>query len=218
MVSVRKPVAPQYLRIPEYSNLWEIASDIDKCKKCYLRDSAHILYRGNPYARIALVGQCPGKMEVVQGIPWCGPAGHELNKAFDSVGLITEEDVFITNIVKARPAAPEGSGRENYDPNVEATKICSRFIKRELSALYNLQVIILAGKIAAVGMDVADQQEPMYKIAGKVRSINVDGRDIPAIPIYHTAACLHSKDIDQVRKMKWSIHNSLKLVKKLAFE
>ena len=217
MEILREPVAPKYLRVPEYSPMWEIAANIDKCDECYLCDMPHVLWRGNPYARIAVVGQCPGKQEHHKGIPWCGPAGHLLDKAFASVDMDTNEDAFITNIVKARPIAPAQTGKENLDPSAEAARICSRFVQRELEAINYLQVIILAGKVAAVGMNAADSNEPMYRIAGKVRSIPIGGRDIPAVTIYHTAALLHNRDPKRDKEMRWSIYNSLKTVKEIAF-
>ena len=103
----------RYARAPEYEHFLDIVRSIDECRMCTLCDSPHVLYRGNPSARIALVGQCPGKKEHEKGIPWCGPAGYQMDRAFESVELDTNEDVFVTNIVKARPIAPQGSGREN---------------------------------------------------------------------------------------------------------
>jgi len=166
---------------------------------------------------MALVGQCPGKQEHLNGIPWCGPAGHLLDKAFEAVNLDSNHNVFITNIVKARPIAPSGSGRENVDPDKESTSLCSTFVYRELAAMHGLKVILIAGKIAAVGMGIANSNEPMYKLSGSVRELTINDQNIPAITIYHTAALLHNQDEERDAEMKWSIFNALKLARKIAF-
>ena len=218
MDTLRQPMAHKYLKDADYAPMWSIAADIDKCQNCYLCDMPHVLWKGNPYARIALVGQCPGKQEHIKGVPWCGPAGQLLDRAFESVDLPIKDSVFITNIVKARPIAPTDSGRENIDPNKESVRLCSTFVYRELAAMKGLEVVLVAGKIAAVGLGIASQHEPMYKLSGSVRSLNVDGKDIPTITIYHTAAILHNKDVEQDAKMRWSIYNALKLARKITFK
>ena len=54
---------------------------------------------GSRRAKIALVGEQPGKQEVVQGRPFCGPAGRELDDCLQQAGL-ARCDLYFTNVIK----------------------------------------------------------------------------------------------------------------------
>ena len=60
---------------------------------------------GNPDARIMLVGEAPGYEEEKKREPFVGPAGQKLTDILKAMGLAREE-VYISNIVKFRPASP----------------------------------------------------------------------------------------------------------------
>jgi len=220
---VQEQMYERYLREYDYERLWPIISSIKDCHSneyggCPLKEYPHCLYRGNIYARIALVGQCPGKTEVFPGreMPWAGPAGQELERAFNSIGINSEEDVFISNIVKGRPIAIEGSGKENEDPDQIAVGFCKKFVLKELESLPGLKVILTAGLIASRNLGVADKNESMAKICGRLRMINIGGKDIPAIPFYHLASLLHNKDPEFIRNTKWKIRKALEQAKEIA--
>ena len=55
--------------------------------------------RGPREARIAIVGEQPGKTEVLHGRPFIGPAGEELDKCLHTAGIIRGE-CYITNVIK----------------------------------------------------------------------------------------------------------------------
>src|SRR3954463_14127815 len=57
---------------------------------------------GAPDADVMLVGEAPGATEDELGRPFVGRAGRLLDEALAAGGL-AREDVWITNVVKARP-------------------------------------------------------------------------------------------------------------------
>src|SRR3954453_12161724 len=57
---------------------------------------------GSPDARVVIVGEAPGASEDKAGRPFVGRAGHLLDDLLAEAGLERDE-VFITNVVKARP-------------------------------------------------------------------------------------------------------------------
>ena len=61
-----------------------------------------VTYRGNPNAKIMVIGEAPGAEEDRQGKPFVGRSGQLLDNILGSVGFV-EDDVYITNIVKRRP-------------------------------------------------------------------------------------------------------------------
>lgn len=54
---------------------------------------------GPSNARIALVGEQPGKIESLQGRPFVGPAGRVLDECLTSAGIIRSE-LYMTNVIK----------------------------------------------------------------------------------------------------------------------
>src|SRR3989338_5412397 len=64
--------------------------------------------KGNASASIMFVGEAPGRNEDLQGFPFVGVAGKNLDSLLAKVGL-SMNDVYIANILKYRPP-------ENRDP------------------------------------------------------------------------------------------------------
>ena len=67
---------------------------------------------GNPAARVMFVGEAPGATEDELGRPFVGRAGKLLGELLAEAGLV-REDVWITNVVKARPPSnrdPKAAG------------------------------------------------------------------------------------------------------------
>lgn len=59
--------------------------------------------RGNPSARIMIVGEAWGADEARLGQPFVGLSGDELNRMLGEVGIL-RSDVYVTNVVNAQPA------------------------------------------------------------------------------------------------------------------
>lgn len=77
----------------------------------------HVPPQGNPASRIYVVGEAPGAEEEIDGIPFVGASGNELDKMLLEVGL-DRSDCYVTNVCQWRP------------PNNEMDK----WIKRSKSA------------------------------------------------------------------------------------
>lgn len=74
------------------------------CSACELRKGCRqvMLARGNPQARMMLVGEDPGADEDRLGAPFIGAAGQLLDRILEAAGL-ARDDLYITNVVKCRP-------------------------------------------------------------------------------------------------------------------
>ena len=67
------------------------------------RQATNIVFgKGSIDAKILFIGEAPGKEEDLQGIPFVGRAGKELDKQLKEINLSIEE-VYIANILKYRP-------------------------------------------------------------------------------------------------------------------
>ena len=81
---------------------------------------------GNPAARVMFVGEAPGATEDELGRPFVGRAGKLLGELLAEAGLV-REDVWITNVVKARPP-------KNRDPKAPEVAHCMPWLERELAS------------------------------------------------------------------------------------
>lgn len=152
----------------------ELLLDIKLCQDC--GPGPRAVYRGNPSAKILIVGQAPGREEAKQGKPFVGPAGKVLDQALVSAGL-TEEDVLITNPVffwprdpdDRRPRAEEvAHGREHLNWILEHVKP---------------KLIIPLGDLATKLF--INSPWGMTKLSGQMQEGNI-------YPIIHPAAILHN--------------------------
>lgn len=55
-----------------------------------------VVYRGNPKARLMLVGEAPGAEEDRHGVPFVGRSGKLLDDILGAVGLDPEQDAYVT--------------------------------------------------------------------------------------------------------------------------
>src|SRR5215510_13711489 len=62
-----------------------------------------VISRGNPEAKLLLIGEAPGPQENIKGKPFVGPAGQLLDKVLLSANFDPEKDVYITNSVFRMP-------------------------------------------------------------------------------------------------------------------
>lgn len=67
-----------------------------------------VISRGNPIAKILIVGEAPGPQENIQGKPFVGRAGQMLDKILQAADFDPEQDVFITNSVFRMPPGTDG--------------------------------------------------------------------------------------------------------------
>ena len=175
------------------------------CSRCHLGEQEElkgpVVWRGNKEADIVLLGEGPGLVEDQEQEPFRGPAGILLDRILASVGMSTEEedgDFYIGNVVKCRPIASPGTGKQNTTPTAECIQACSPYWKRELELL-NPKLVVLCGKTAA--QTVLERKEPMKYLVGKFY-------DTKYFVMYHPAALLHAQQwpdkYDDLRKQTWT--------------
>ncbi len=95
-------------------------------------------------AKVAIIGQAPGRNEDEQRRPFVGAAGKLLDHLIRKAGL-KREKVFITSIVQFFPP-------ENRLPTQEEANLCMPFLKRQLE-IVKPKYIILLGNFAAQNID-----------------------------------------------------------------
>ncbi|MDA0180513.1 uracil-DNA glycosylase [Solirubrobacter phytolaccae] len=131
---------------------------------------------GNPEASVVFVGEAPGKNEDEQGRPFIGRAGKLLDELLAEAGLV-RADVWITNVVKARPP-------KNRDPKAPEIAHWMPFLERELE-LIQPQLIVPLGRHALKHF------APTAKI-GEVHGTLIEAR---VFPLYHPAAAMYNQTL-----------------------
>ena len=160
-------------------SLEDLRKYIGDCRRCKLcRGRTNLVFgEGPPEARLAFVGEGPGREEDLAGKPFVGEAGRLLDRIIKAMDL-TREAVYICNVVKCRPP-------NNRDPEGDEIEACIPFLRKQLD-LIRPEVICTLGRIAA------------QALLGKEFKITLErGRwhsfmDIPLMPTYHPGYLLRN--------------------------
>lgn len=104
-----------------------------------------VISRGNPNAKLLIVGEAPGPQENIKGKPFVGPAGQLLDKILQAGNFEPEKDIFITNSVFRMP--PGDDGKSFRKPNDQEIDYYRPFVF-EIIRLIDPCVILLTGNVA----------------------------------------------------------------------
>ena len=111
------------------------------------RQGIEVFGEGNLRARLMLVGEAPGKVEVERGRPFQGPAGRVLDELLDRLA-IPRQDLYITNVVKIRPYVENGRDKVNRPPWQSEVRAFVWIVHREL-AIVRPRAVVCLGAVAA---------------------------------------------------------------------
>ena len=153
------------------------------CTKCPLSEGRrHIVVdRGNPSAKVLMIGEAPGQNEDIQAKAFVGRAGQLLDELMKGIGFDTNHESLIINVVKCRPP-------ENRAPKQEEADACAPFLKRQI-ALVKPKVILLLGATALKHI-IKDKGE--FSMAGEAGNF-FDHSEFPGVKLmvlYHPAFIL----------------------------
>lgn len=124
---------------------------------------------------VIFIGEAPGVMEDIQGIPFVGQAGVKLNEFLKEAGI---DKFFKTNLLKFRPP-------DNRDPNHEEIAASVSYLIQELNEINPIVVCPLGRYAMRV---LLPDQTSITKASGKV--FNSRWCSAPVIPIIHPGRVL----------------------------
>jgi len=178
-----------------------LQNECSTCVKCSLSTTRKnvVFGRGNPNSKLFVVGEGPGQQEDELGLAFVGRAGKMLDSVFLSVGIDTNEDCYISNIVKCRPP-------NNRKPLANEVRECMPWLNEQIE-LIKPKVIVLAGSTAV--QSYLNIEEPISKLRGEW----VVKDDIKYMPIFHPSYLLRNPSKEK-GKPKWLTWQDLKKVKK----
>jgi DNA polymerase len=178
--------------------LAQLASDCQACRRCSLGASRLnvVVSRGNPRSRLMVIGEGPGAQEDELGQPFVGRSGQLLDLMLESVGIHSNSDAYVCNIVKCRPP-------ENRKPTALEMAACRPWLDQQI-ALVDPQVILLAGTTAVEGL--LGIKGGITKLRGQWRQGeggSLEGRWL--MPIFHPSYLLRnpSKERGAPKWLTW---------------
>jgi uracil-DNA glycosylase family protein len=134
--------------LPEKRTLEALRAAAAGCRGCHLwRGATQTVFgEGLKRARVVFVGEQPGDKEDRAGKPFVGPAGRELDKALEAVG-IDRTEAYVTNVVKHFKFEMRGNRRLHKTPKRFEIEACRPWLDEEL-ALLRPEAVVLLGATA----------------------------------------------------------------------
>ncbi len=150
-----------------------------------------VVFRGDPTARVLIVGEAPGAEEDRLGRPFVGKSGKLLDAILASVGFDPAVDVFVTNSVFRRP-------RDNRKPTTEEIEWYRPWLM-EIIRLIDPPIVLLTGAVAL--QSVLDERRGITKVRGEW--FDWQGRQV--MPIFHPAYLLRnpSSEPGSPKRLMW---------------
>jgi uracil-DNA glycosylase len=167
---------------------------LKNCTKCPLHKTRTnvVIGKGKLDAEILIIGEAPGKNEDLEGKPFVGAAGKNLNKFLQTIGL-TLDDVYIANILKCRPP-------DNRNPNIEEIKACTPWLIQQIKDI-NPKVICPLGNYATkfilsnCNPDEMKKIEGITALHGKEFNITFENQEFKVMPLFHPAAMIYNRKL-----------------------
>lgn len=168
----------------QYQSLDELFTDMMRMKDDPLANAGTnvVISRGNPQARLVIIGEAPGPQENIQGKPFVGRAGQLLDKILEAGKFDPENDVFITNSVFRMPPGEDGANFRK--PTDEEIKYYRPYVN-EIIRLVDPVIMLLTGNVAC------------QSILGRTGITNLRGQWTHlqgrwVMPIYHPSYLLRN--------------------------
>lgn len=161
------------------STLQRLTTEVASCTRCPLHEtrSQTVFARGNPQAKLMIIGEAPGFHEDQQGLPFVGAAGSLLDQMVSSIGLDSKQ-IYIANVLKCRPP-------NNRDPQSDEITQCSGYLSQQIS-LVKPQLLLALGRFA--GQYLLNTTRSL----SQMRDLKQQYQTIPVIVTYHPAYLLRN--------------------------
>ena len=154
-----------------------------------------VIFRGNPEAKVMIVGEAPGPEEDRQGKPFVGRAGQLLDQILGAVNFDPETEIFITNAVFRLP--PGEGGKAFRKPTSDEIEYYKPYLL-EIIRLIDPAIMLLTGNVAT---EAILGETGITKLRGKWYEWN--GRWV--MPVFHPSYLLRNptRDPGSPKALTW---------------
>ena len=161
------------------------------------------------YPRWMLVGQAPGKKEVVLGRPFAGAAGRRLFQWLAEAGFKEEQFRSFCYVTAMMKCFPGGGERGDLKPSRQQVANCAVWLEKEL-ALVRPDVLIPIGQLAIERFLGKARLEQL--IGRRFRRV-IAGRRVAVIPLPHPSGASAWTNAPENRKL---IRRAMRLLSRAA--
>lgn len=157
------------------------------------KEDALVFGEGPQHPLLMLIGEAPGEQETLQGRPFVGKAGKNLDRFLELAGLKREE-IYISNAVKIRPTKVGKTGRiGNRPPTKDEIALFRPWLLREIGEVAP-RVIATLGNVPLQA--VTGSRITIGEAHGKM---NVAGEtELPLFALYHPASLIYNRSLESV--------------------
>jgi DNA polymerase len=121
----------------------EVARDCIRCGLSQTRRQV-VFGEGAPRARLLILGEGPSEADDRGGHPFSGPSGSLLAAWLTRLGL-NRDEVWLTNVVRCRPAALVSGRLKNRPPTDAEAGACRFWLDTELALVRPAVILALGG-------------------------------------------------------------------------
>jgi uracil-DNA glycosylase len=171
---------------PAVDSLALVSDEVRRCTKCplSLTRTCAVPGEGPADASVVIIGEGPGRNEDLQGMPFVGAAGKQLDGLLKDAGL-NRGDVYITNVVKCRPP-------ENRRPTDSEAEACQPYLERQIELLRPMVILLL-------GDSALKRFLPDQTLGGAHGRLFTQGA-LALFPTYHPAAMIYNRTLEAVSR------------------
>lgn len=154
------------------------------------RENALVFGEGPMRPKLMLIGEAPGEQESLQGRPFVGKAGRNLDHFLELAGLERGE-IYISNVVKYRPTKTGKTGCiSNRPPTREEVALFSPWLLREIE-IVSPEIIATLGNVPLKAL--TDAKATIGEMHGRVTMENQAKR--PLFALYHPASLIYNRSL-----------------------
>jgi DNA polymerase len=169
---VAEPFTDEAIAVMDWPALKSAIASCSRCNGCDPRRKV-IPGRGPEKAEWIAIAAAPTRLDEKESRLIAGESGQLLDNMLKAISLKPDSDVYVTALVKFRPADEDGNDR---NPTVDELTACRPFFDREL-ALTGATMAMTFGQFAAKGLMMG----PVAR--GKVMRYGAAG--LPVVATYH---------------------------------
>lgn len=166
------PVSDEAIAAMDWPALQEAVSNCTRCPLAATRLNA-VNGRGPQQAAWLAIAAAPSAEDDAEARAVTGEAGQLLGNMFKAIALKPDADVYVTNLVKCRPATDDGANR---NPTADELVACRPYLEREL-ALTGANMAMTFGQFAAKGL--------MMGPAARGKVMRYGAASLPVVATYH---------------------------------
>ena len=157
------------------------------------REYVLVFGEGPKNPKLMLIGEAPGEQESLQGRPFVGKAGKNLDHFLELAGLERGE-IYITNVVKYRPTKTGSTGRlSNRPPTKEEIALFRPWLMKEIERV-DPKMIVTLGNVPLQA--VTGTKITIGEAHGRMLIAGETGK--PLFALYHPASLIYNRTLTPV--------------------